>query len=260
MENWVNISKDFFKTYVDSFDNLSDEQQRNFEIKKNHCFRVADNCKWLALKLKRDAEGENIAYISGLLHDVGRFQQLVDYDTFHDDRSVDHAELAVKILKGKDVLKAIPDTVQELIYTTIELHNKFQVSKKLTERELLYANLLRDGDKMDILKVLTDYYSSKNNEANHTLTWELPAGSAVSKKVAKDVLSGKLVSKKEVQTQIDVKVMQLSWIYDINYRPSIEHILDNRFLEKIYNSLSKTDTIIEIYRKVKVYAENKILV
>lgn len=260
MEEWVNISKKFFENYINSFEGLSDEQRKNFEIKKDHSYRVAENCKWLAEKLKRDAEGENIAWVAGLLHDIGRFQQLVDYDTFNDGRSVDHADFAVKLLKEKEVLQSVSPENQELVFTTIQVHNKFQVPKKLSEREMLYVNMLRDADKMDILKVLTDYYTSQNKEANHTLTWELPAGSAVSKRVAREVLSGKLVTKKEVKNQVDVKIMQLSWIYDINYRPTIEYILDNRFLEKIYNTLSKTDTIIEIYRKVKVYAENKILV
>ena len=260
MEEWVNISTKFFENYVESFKDLSEDQRKNFEIKKNHSLRVAENARWLAVKLKQDAEGERIAYISGLLHDIGRFKQLVDYNTFHDPKSVDHAELAVQIVKEEGALHSMDSEIRELIFTTIQLHNKFELPKKLTERELLYARLLRDADKLDILKVLTDYYSNRNQPPNHTLTWELPKGTVVSKTVAREILAGKLVSKDEVKNEIDVKIMQLSWIYDLNYKPSIEYVLENRFLEKIYNTLSKTDTIIEIYRKVKVYAENKILV
>lgn len=260
MEDWVNISTSFFEKYIESFKDISEDQQKNFEIKKNHSLRVAENARWLALKLKRDAEGERIAFVSGLLHDIGRFKQLVDYNTFHDPKSVDHADFAVQILKDKGVLDSLDSDIRELIFTIIQLHNKFELPKKLSERELLYSQMLRDADKLDILKVLTDYYSNRNQAPNHTLTWELPKGSVVSKPVAKEILAGKLVSKNEVKSEIDVKIMQLSWIYDLNYRPSIEYMLEHRFLEKIYNTLSKTDTIIEIYRKVKVYAENKILV
>jgi hypothetical protein len=53
--------------------------------------------------------------------------------------------------------------------------------------------------------------------------------------------------------------MQLSWVYDINFKPTFEYLLKNRFLEKIYNTLPKKDIIIDIYRKVKVFAENKLL-
>ena len=260
MEDWVNVSKDIFDKYVGSFRELSEDQQNNFKIKKAHSYRVAENARWLAVKLKQDAEGEKIAFLAGLFHDIGRFKQLVEYNTFHDQKSVDHADYAVDILREKEILNALDSEIKELIFTTIFMHNKFELTKKLSERELLYSRILRDADKLDILKVLVDYYTSRNQPANHTLTWELPKGSGVSKPVAKEVLAGKLVSKSEVRSEIDVKVMQLSWIYDLNFRPSIEYLLENRFLEKIYNTLSKTDTIIEIYRKVKVYAENKILV
>ena len=260
MEKTLNTSKEFFEKYTDSFNVLAADQQRNIEIKKQHSYRVAENAKWLALKLKQDAEGEKIAYTSGLLHDIGRFQQLADFNTFDDAKSLDHADFAIKLLKEKQVLEAADEEIRELIFTAISLHNKFQIPKKLSDRELLYINILRDADKLDILKVITDYYSNKNQKPNHTLTWELPKGTVVSKQVAKEILAGKQVSKQSVKTDIDVKIMQLSWIFDLNFRPSIEYVLENRFLEKIYNTLSKSDTIIEIYRKVKVYAENKILV
>jgi len=55
-----------------------------------------------------------------------------------------------------------------------------------------------------------------------------------------------------------VKIMQLSWIYDINFKASVEIILNNRYLEKIYSSLPKNDTVIDIYRKIKIFANNKL--
>ena len=106
---------------------------------------------------------------------------------------------------------------------------------------------------------MTDYYADKSQTPNHTLTWELPEARQVSPGVAKEVLSGKLVLKHLVKSDVDVKIMQLSWVYDMNFRHSVEMIMKNRFLEKIYVSLPKNDTTIEIYRKIKVYVENKLM-
>ena len=149
--------------------------------------------------------------------------------------------------------------MQELVFFAIYHHNKLQLPKKGKEREMIHASILRDADKLDILKVLTDYYSDKNKKPNHTLTWELPTGGTVSKPVAKEILAGKLVPKGKVKNETDVKIMQLSWVFDLNFKPSFEIISENRLFEKIYNTLPKTDTVIEIYRKVKVYSENKLL-
>jgi hypothetical protein len=149
---------------------------------------------------------------------------------------------------------------RNLIFTTIIYHNKFELPRTLDNKEVIHARLLRDADKLDILKVLTDYYAGKNQSVNHMLTWELPKASPkVSDGVVKEVLAGKLVSKKEVKSETDVKIMQLSWIYDINYKTTVGMILRNRYFEKIYNSLPKNDQIFEIYRKIKVFAENKMM-
>ena len=259
MENWVKSSTDLFETYVQSFTGLSLEQSNNFNIKKEHSLRVAANSKNLAASLNLNEEDEKIAVLAGLFHDIGRFRQLVEFNTLDDNVSDDHAQAGVEILQEKGFLNQWDENVQNLVVTAVLHHNKFELPKKLNDRELLHARLLRDADKLDILKVLTDYYSEKNHRPNHTLTWDLPKATQVSPGVVKEVLSGKMASKSEIKSEMDVKVMQLSWVYDINFKPSIEMIFKNRFLEKIYNTLPKNDTIIEIYRKIKVFAENKMM-
>lgn len=258
MEDWVNFTTDFFNSYIKSFKNITEDQNKNFEIKREHSFRVAKITGELANALNLSKKDRKIAFLTGLLHDIGRFSQLVEYNTFYDAKSVDHAEYSVKVLKKEDILNQIGCSDYDLIFQAIQLHNKFEVPKKMTNRELLHSQLLRDADKLDILKVLTEYYSNRNSEPNHTLTWELPKGTSVSPLVAKEILAGKLVSKKEVVSEIDVKIMQLSWVFDLNFIPSFKYLIEKRFMEKIFDSLPKNDLIIEIYRKVKVFSENKL--
>lgn len=249
----------FFESYVDSFTGLTPDQQNNFTIKKEHSLRVTDNARELANYLELDDEDKKVAFTAAVFHDIGRFKQLVDFNTFNDEVSADHAEYAVQILKEKEILSNLNEELQQLVFVAIQLHNKLSLPKKLKEREIIHAKLLRDADKLDILKVLTDYYTDKSKPPNHTLTWELPTATKVSPQVVKEVLAGKLVSKSEVKSELDVKIMQLSWVYDINFKPSFELISKNRFLEKIYSTLPKNDEIIGIYRKVKVFAENKLI-
>lgn len=256
MESWVKNLNKWFNSYCDSFAGLTDEQKRNFDIKRGHSIRVADFSVKLADKLDFSFEEQKLAYFIGLFHDIGRFRQLKEYNTFNDAKSVDHAEYSVDVINEEGLLEKFGIEDVDLVITAIQNHNKLKLPEKLPEQELKFARLIRDADKIDILKVLTVYYSKKNGVANHTLTWELPKGSTVSKAVSKEILDEKLVSKNNVVSEIDVKIMQMSWVYDFNYRPSIEHLLKNRFLESIYNTLPKNDLVIEIYRKVKVYSEN----
>ncbi|MCF6358597.1 MAG: HD domain-containing protein [Draconibacterium sp.] len=256
MESWEEKLSKWFNSYCNSFKGLTDEQRRDFDIKRDHSIRVANFSVQLADKLGFSVEEQKLAYFVGLFHDVGRFRQLKEFNTFNDAKSVDHAKYSVEVLNENGLFEKFEMEDVGLIITAIQNHNKLQLPGKLTENELKFAKLIRDADKIDILKVLTEYYSTRNGVANHTLTWELPKGSSVSKTVAKEILDEKLVSKKNVLSEIDVKIMQMSWVYDLNYRFSFEHLLKNRFLETIYNTLPKNDLVIEIYRNVKVYSEN----
>jgi hypothetical protein len=62
-----------------------------------------------------------------------------------------------------------------------------------------------------------------------------------------------------VASELDVKIMQMSWVFDLNFKASVGYVLEKRYLEKIYESMSKSDRIIDIYRKVKVFTENKMM-
>lgn len=258
MEQWRGVLSKYFNTYFNSFKDLTEDQNRNFNIKRGHSFRVAELSKTLAEKLEMDIDEVRTAYFIGLFHDIGRFRQLIDFNTFNDSKSVDHAEYSAEIVKEK-IIGDVTNLDEELVLIAIRNHNKFKLPDSLSKQELQFSSLIRDVDKLDILKVLTEYYSTKNSIPNHTLTWELPKGTSVSKTVVKEILSEKLVSKINVISEIDVKVMQMSWVYDLNFRASFEYLMQNRFLESIYSTLPKNDTIIEINRKVKMFVENRFM-
>lgn len=260
MEKWSRELTNQFNNYYNSFKGLSAEDQDNFNIKKEHSHRVADFSVLLAEKLEMNEEAKKLVYFIGLFHDIGRFSQLKEFGTFDDSKSIDHAEYSLKVLKEKGILELIDKENEGIVQSAIFNHNKFKIVQKLSASELQYALIIRDADKVDILNVLSDYYSSRNVFPNHTLTWELPRGWDVSKTVRKEILAGKLVSKKNVASEIDVKVMQMSWVYDLNFKVSFEYLLRKRFLENIYSSLPKNDLIIEIFKQVKMYAGNKMFV
>ena len=259
MENWIKTSTEWLINYCDTFKSLTEQQQENFNIKKNHSIRVAQNALLISNKLQLSDELNKTAYLTGLLHDIGRFPQLAKYNTFDDKNSVDHAELAIEVLEKDNPFELLNFENIEILLTAILNHNKLTVQDGLDDDKLLHTKIIRDADKLDIYKVLTDYYSNRNGKPNHTLTWNLQKGTKVSKEVASEVMSGYLVSKKNVISEIDVKIMQLSWVYDLNFSQSYEILMKNRYLEVIFNSLSKSDLVIEIYRKVKVFAENRIM-
>ena len=142
-----------FKKYTKDYLNLSDMCL----LKVNHTIRVMNLCEEIARKLMLSEEDIELAKLCGLLHDIARFEQWKNYQTFSDFHSIDHGDLGVEILKNNNFIRKFnSDTsVDNLIFKTIKNHNKYKIEDNLTEREKLFCNIVRDADKLDILYLYT---------------------------------------------------------------------------------------------------------
>lgn len=257
MDNLINQACENLDTYYNSYTGLSVQQKKNFKIKYEHSLRVAEICSQLADKLNIQGNDKELAVITGVYHDIGRFKQLIEFNTFNDAIAGDHASFSVEILKEQGFLEDIEEAEEVLV--AIAHHNKRETPDHLSGKKLLFAKLIRDADKLDILKVITDYYTNTNKSPNHTLTWDMPESNTVSEKVAAQILSDELISKENIQNQLDIKVMQLSWVFDFNFKPSLEILKEKNYMEIIFNSMPKNDKVLKIYHKVKHYLQSAAL-
>src|SRR5574344_2948436 len=90
MENIIeNINLQFIN-FVKEYD-LKDS---NISRKIFHTQVVANACFQIACKLELNESDTNLAYVGGILHDIGRFEQWKLYKTYSDKQSVDHAEIS----------------------------------------------------------------------------------------------------------------------------------------------------------------------
>lgn len=67
-----------FEKYVLKFD----LQNENIKMKKDHSYRVEKESYNIAKSLELNEEQVQIAKLVGLLHDIGRFEQITQYSTF----------------------------------------------------------------------------------------------------------------------------------------------------------------------------------
>ena len=136
-----------FLKYTEKYD-LEDE---NIQRKKEHSLRVMNISETIARKLNLSEEEIQLSTLIGLLHDIARFEQYKRYQTFKDSNSFDHGNYALKIL-NRDIRKYIEqDDYDEIIRKAIKNHNKFIIEDELTKKEELFAKIIRDADKIDIL-------------------------------------------------------------------------------------------------------------
>ena len=73
-----------------------------------HTLSVAGLSEKIAESLGLDAEDVDFAWFLGLLHDIGRFEQVRRYGTFVDSQSVDHADFGADLLFRDGLFRSFP--------------------------------------------------------------------------------------------------------------------------------------------------------
>ena len=141
-----------FERYVSNYD-MNDI---NIKLKYDHSYRVMELNKKYATLLGWNKEDIELATIIGLLHDIGRFEQLKVYHTYDDFKSVDHADYSVEQLFDKGLIKEFCNKEEwyPIIKFAIQNHNKFVISQCDNERILKHTKLIKDSDKVDIIYLL----------------------------------------------------------------------------------------------------------
>ena len=87
-----------FKAYTDAYDAANPR----IALKIEHTYHVAEACDAVAREQGWSPQDIDLAWLCGLLHDMGRFEQLRRWDTFKDAESMSHAALGVEVLFGEN--------------------------------------------------------------------------------------------------------------------------------------------------------------
>lgn len=232
----------FFRNYVDGFSSDDGVIRENLQLKKDHTFRVRTEMRTLAAALGIEGNDLLLAETIALFHDLGRFYQFYKYGTFYDGASENHAELGLKILAEKDVLAGLPEKEQELVTKAIRYHNRLKIPADESERCQTFCRMIRDADKLDIYKVLTDYYAVLDSDPNPTLEHHLPDGPC-SEAIVQDVLACRNSSYELIKTRYDVRLMTLTWIFDINFPVTMDLVRQRRYVEKTLAVLPRDATM-----------------
>jgi len=240
---------DYVNQFIIDFPNLS----KNITIKADHCRKVHQEIHGLVRNLNLNKDEMFLAEIIGLFHDVGRFKQYVKYQTFSDSKSQNHSDLGVEVLKEHSVLKAISKDDQEIVYKSIINHSRAEILPEENGKVIFFSKLIRDADKLDIWRLITEYYMVKEQKENKTLELELPDTNEISDEVFKSILKKEVVLKESMKTLNDFKLLQIAWLFDLNFDYSIQRLNNKKYLDKIFDSLPENNKVNQIKEIVNGY-------
>jgi hypothetical protein len=243
--------KGWFDFYSRSFFTADEEDNRNLMMKVEHTHSV---CRDMALLCQKEGLGQDDALVAGaiaLLHDIGRFPQYAKHKTYNDGESENHGLLGANVLTEEGVLRGIPE--ENLITDSVKYHNAFSVPGLKDERKLFFIKLIRDADKLDIWRVAIGYYVTPKEERASAVGLGLPDAPGYTEGLTDFIREGTIVPLSKVRVLNDFKLLQLSWVYDLNFKSSFGLVLERDYIGRIAALLPDTDEISDSVSIVKDY-------
>ena len=243
-----------FQEYTDRYDSSRDM----IRLKIEHTYRVCGLCQQIAKSLHLSEEEVDIAWLSGLLHDVGRLEQQRVYGTFADAVSIDHAKYGARILFGETWERqaglktgseeSLPagiqadagitirdfvedDTEDQLLWTAVFYHSAYRIPEGLDERTAMFCNILRDADKIDILKVNVEFPL----EEIYNVSTEVLYREEVTPEVMESFDEEHAVLRSLKKTAVDNVVGHISLVYELVYPESCRIVQRQGYLDKLMN-------------------------
>lgn len=240
---WANITphKHRFERFVSRY--LQEENHSPMlDLKRRHTLCVLAHSEHLIL-----AEGlaDNIgraALLAALYHDVGRFPQVVRWGTFNDAVSVNHGALGVRVIKQETMLAGETESVRKTVLSAVALHNRYALPPRLSEPVLTVTHLVRDADKLDIMRVIAEHVNavSPGDEVvlrvrNEPDKW--------SPQIAEMVLEGKIPSYKDLVYINDFRMLLGTWLEDLHFPSARARMAASGHVEAVLSGLPDTPAL-----------------
>lgn len=263
-----------FAEYVRNYD-PSDEK---IKLKIDHTYRVAGLCQTIAESLGLSEPDVDIAWLLGMLHDIGRFEQIRRFGTFNDVQSVDHAEFGADLLFKEGLIRKFAEGYYEecelarsgneeaeqiiknnehhnkdtgLLELAIRQHNKYRVKEDLTERQRMFCDILRDADKVDIFKVNADIPM----EIIYDVTTEELKSGVISKEVLESFYKRETVLKSVRKSAVDHIVGHISLLFELVYKESYRQAKEQGYVYKLLDFKSDVPEVNAEFYNMRKYVD-----
>ena len=164
--------KDFVQNINHQFYDLVtkyDLKEDNIIRKIFHTSTVADTCFSIACRLNLNEKDRNLAYLCGILHDIGRFEQWKRFGTYNDKISADHGDLSYELIDQFD-LSMLSEEDRKTVSLAVKYHTKSHEATQSGDKRIIlfnqiilnadaYANILNTANGAQRMTVNEDGYT-----------------------------------------------------------------------------------------------------
>ncbi len=242
--------RDWFQRYTGSFYPEDEEGRRNISLKVEHTGNVCRLIVRIGQEESLDEKRLLLAEAVALFHDLGRFPQYARYRTFKDSASVNHGKLGAETLAKEGVLRDLSQDEQELITAAVRFHNVFTLPDLEDPEALLFLRLVRDADKLDIWRIFIEFHEGGEEDWKTVAGLGLPDLPGYSAGMIEAIVDKKIASLSSMKCLNDFILLQLSWIYDLNFDASFRILSEMNVIDRFLRFLPVTPEIEEVSRSL----------
>ena len=240
---------------------VDNQDKPGFNLKVVHTYHVVDNAVMISKKQGLSEEDTNLAALIGILHDIGRFDELKNLKKF-DSVGNDHAMFASKILFEEGLITNFIDTdkYNNIIKKAIENHNKKQIEDGLSDKELLHAKIIRDADKLDNYRVKQEE-KIENIFPGIVNSKEELENSLISDNVYNSVMKEECVDIKDRKYPLDYWICVLAFTFDLNFKETLSIVKENNYIDILidrFNYNTNKEKMSEIRNVLNDYIEKRL--
>ena len=241
-----------YETAKQAFENYMGEFDKNnhlIQSKYHHTYQVVELMAELAFRLNLDREKMELAEIIGLLHDIGRFEQIKKFNLLSDNKThFDHADESCVYLFEEGHIR---DFIQDIQYDSIlekaiRNHNKFEIEEGLTQEELFFSKMIRDMDKVDIYRVLAVDFE------------QVFQASEVTEEALKEFQKEKTICNRLVKSDSDRTLVRLAFIFDMNFNESFDILVEKDNFDLFLSMVEVSEGSEKLWKKLREICFDKI--
>lgn len=251
----LQMIREWFATYAGTFSVRGEDLHPFLQMKVDHSQRVAENARLLAEDSGWELKEINAAEALGWLHDVGRFSQFSEFKTFSDAVSINHGERGWEVVTNRGILSSVPLVLRAALLDGIRHHNAKAEPEGLASVNLRFLKLIRDADKLDIFHVVLAAVERDGFQDLPKMMPQIQLNGPSSPTVLYEVQTHRSCSLGHVRSLTDYLLMQLAWIYDLNFAATLRQLAERKVVDQLEQALPQEKQIQEIIHAARRHVE-----
>jgi hypothetical protein len=173
---------------------------------------------------------------------------------------MDHGALGADLLREAPLVKVLTTTDRAILLHAVRHHNAAAIPKESDPGVSFYLRLVRDADKLDIYRVICALRRTRNGVEPATEALQLSKAPEVAPAIATAIEGGQIAPMAAVETQADLLLVRLAWVFDLNFGPSLKRLEQAGYIPLLAAALPQTAPLQRLVGRVNARMDRRLAV